>query len=531
MKKIFIVFAFLCTGSLCSQKILNEVIIKINTDLSIEQVMKSEGAKVDYKIKMLCDELGYYNIKYNHNIDEAQLKEISKIKGVLNANYNEFLQIRSNPDDSLYSKQWALEFSKIDKVWQKTTGGKTLSGTDIVIAVLDNGIDVNHIDLNGNIWRNEKEIPNDNIDNDNNGYIDDYYGYNVQTGNGAIEVQDHGTSVSGIISASTNNRIGMSGVNWNAKILPIFGVNNLGEIISAYYYIHKMRKLYNETNGSKGAFIPVTNYSGGISKAWGNQPPYNSWCEMYDLLGSQGILSVGATDNANIDVDLVGDMPSTCTSEFFICATNINKTGNKVPNAGYSDNYISLGAPGEDISTLRSKNKYDIQFSGTSAATPMVSGVLALLYSLPCHALDSLIKNDEIKAATVIKNAVLASVTQTAALKNITKSGGYLNAENALSYLSDYCDSVFPSPKGELKIVSIEENGSYKKINYITPGENGYFYRLVNPRGQILFETTLEVPSFGEKSFIIPTNLNLRGPIFISIFNEKEAATKLVYFE
>lgn len=531
MKKILVFFAFLFTSSIFSQKIFNEVIIKINPNNSIEEVINSEGSKVDYKIQMLCDELGYYCIKYKHNIDEAQLGEISKTKGVLNASYNEYLQLRSNPDDSLYSKQWALEFSKIDKVWQQTTGGNTLSGADIVIAVLDNGIDVNHNDLNANIWRNEKEIPNDNKDNDNNGYVDDYYGYNVQTENGAIEVQDHGTSVSGIISASTNNRIGISGVNWNAKILPIFGVKTLGEIISAYYYVHKMRKLYNESNGSKGAFIPVTNYSGGISNAWGNQPPYNSWCEMYDLLGSQGILSVGATDNANIDVEIKGDMPSTCTSEFFICATNINKTGNKVQNAGYSNKYISLGAPGEDISTLKSKNRYDIQFSGTSAATPMVSGVLALMYSLPCHSLDSLIKNDEIKAATVIKNAVLAGVTQTPALKNITKSGGYLNAENALAYLSDYCDSVFPSPKGELKIVSIEENGSYKKINYITPDEKGYSYRLVNPRGQILFENKLEVPSFGEKSLIIPINLNLKGPIFISIFNEKDVASRLVYFE
>ena len=222
---------------------------------------------------------------------------------------------------------------------------------EIVVAVLDDGIDVNHEDLMGNIFINNKEIPNDKIDNDGNGYIDDYKGYNIDLGNGTAVAQNHGTGVSGIIGAIGNNQLGISGINWKIKILPIFGVNQLDEIIMAYSYVLKMKRLYLSSKGDKGAFVVVTNYSGGISKAWGDVEPYKQWCAMYDLLGAEGILSVGATDNEPINVDVIGDMPSTCTHLISFQPPIWTKTEKSIQSGLWNQIYC-YGCTGEEIYTL-----------------------------------------------------------------------------------------------------------------------------------------------------------------------------------
>src|SRR5690606_9496705 len=145
--------------------------------------------------------------------------------------------------------------------------------------------------------KNTDETPNNGIDDDNNGYVDDYDGWNAYNSTGNIPSANHGTHVAGIAGAIGNNEIGISGVNWNVKTMPIAGSSgNEATVVEAYAYALEMRARYNETDGDEGAFIVVTNTSFGVDM--GDPTNFPIWCSMYDELGEVGILSCAATANA-----------------------------------------------------------------------------------------------------------------------------------------------------------------------------------------------------------------------------------------
>ena len=484
-----------------------------------------------YQLRLLSEELGLYACEVAEDKVEDFKTLIRNNESCRFLSNNQYLSNRQKPNDVFYAQQWALEFAKIPKIWDITTGGITFDKKEIVVAVLDDGIDINHEDIADNIFTNTKEIPNDKIDNDGNGYIDDFKGYNIDTGNGTAIAQNHGTGVSGIIGALGNNQLGVSGINWKIKILPIYGVNKLDEIIMAYSYVLKMKKMYLSSKGEKGAFIVVTNYSGGISKAWGNEEPYKQWCAMYDLLGAEGVLSVGATDNEPVNVDVIGDMPSTCTSPYFVSTTNIDPTGKKVFRAGFGIKYISMAAPGEQIYTLAKNNTYVKEFSGTSAASPMVAGTIALLFSTPCEAFGELINQDKAAAALAVKDALLNGLTKTTELKDQTKYGGYLNGEAALALMDDPCDGklLLPSPKGELSILSLTSVSGVLQIEYLTPDEGAYDLIISNTIGQIYYRSSLNVPAYGNKILSIDQSHWPLGIYIVTIANKAGAASRLVF--
>ena len=406
---------------------------------------------------------------------ERQIRAFGKFD---NVQKNRLIRPRIIPNDPDFNKQWqyintgstgGIEGADMDMelAWDITTGGLTPSGDTIVVCVIDDGINANHEDIKDNLWINYNEIPSNGIDDDNNGYIDDYKGWNVEFDDDNVYAGGtHGTPVAGIIGAKGNNGKGVSGVNWNVKLMIVdYHKETEANALASYGYAYKMRKLYNESNGNKGAFVVATNASWGIDYAQANEAPL--WCAMYDVLGQVGILNCGATTNSNTDVDVLGDLPTSCASEYLISVTNLNKSDFKVANAGFGRKTIDLGAYGHQSYTV-TRTAYG-GFSGTSGATPHVTGMIGLLYSAPCGVFQNLVSSDPAAAALVAKDMIFHGTVPNASLEGITTTGGKLNAFRSLSNLLKLCETCSP-PAGitlladdlSMKISWISDHGSSK---------------------------------------------------------------------
>jgi len=359
----------------------------------IEENMRHHGLKT---IRILSRRLHIVLVEYESRTSEANavLFQVKRLPQVVNAQHNHVIDWRGNdetqPDDALFGSQWNMHNTgqnsgtpgaDIDalRAWDIATGGVTILGDTIVVAVIDGGIDVTHEDLN--VFINRQEIPNNGIDEDGNGYIDDYYGWNAYDNSPSQPTSNHATHVAGIIGAKGNNSIGVTGVNWNVKTLSIAGSSsNEATVVAAYSYVYEMRAMYDETNGEKGAFVVAINGSFGVN--FGQPANYPIWEAMIDSLGVLGVLTAGATANLDTDVDVNGDIPTAFETPYLISVTNTTKTDALYFSAAYGKNSIDLGAPGTLVTSTLPGNTYNVR-SGTSMATPHVAGTIALLFRLP----------------------------------------------------------------------------------------------------------------------------------------------------
>lgn len=426
------------------------LIIKFKSEIKDAQSVSRNIHGFFNRPQVINQKLGLYNVDFplvmSSRAKANSLDEIRALDFVEYAQEDHILSFRGGrsfpePWDADYSRQWSfkdfddrnLGSANIQKAWDKYGNGEgTVDGNDIVIAVIDGGFDMDHEDLEGAWAENLQEIAENGIDDDGNGYIDDKYGYNSKSNSGAdVPLGDHGTHVAGIVGATGDNGLGVAGVNWGVKVLPIFldlGMTKTSDVIRAYTYVIDAKERWFETGGREGLNIVVTNSSFGFDRANCESEDFPVWNDLYDRMGELGILSAVATANRGWNIDSVGDVPSGCSSDYIIAVTNTTRGGEINRRAGYGRESIDISAPGTDIHSATSYG-YDVM-TGTSMATPHIAGAVAYLYSVVGLGFTSDYHSNPGNAALEIKDALLNSARQSDEFEQ-TVSGGTLDLYEA----------------------------------------------------------------------------------------------------
>ncbi len=458
---------------LAGQVVEGQLILRLKAGFAMDQIKKNNrSALIDIRSqKSLSPDRTIQLLQFDPQDNlEAVRKQLENIEGVEAVQYNRKLKSRSSatPDDPLFNQQWNLERISAPDLWEHTTGGVTPCGDTIVIAVFDSGLDPSHPDVAAHLWRNPGEIANNSFDDDANGYTDDVLGLNLDTGNDRheIAVDYHGTSVASVIGASTNNSLGIAGLNWQVKLLMISSEEKTeATVMEAFNYVISLRKKYNDSNGEEGAFIVAINNSWGIEGFF--EEDFPMLCDMFNALGEVGILGVGATENDQVNTDVFGDIPSDCSSDHLIVVTNTNQD-DELAVAGFGRVNVDLGAPGEQIYGADDNESYRT-YGGTSYAAPHVSGAIGLLYALSEVPLCDIARVSPTEAAGLVKRFIMEGVTPLPTLDR-TVTGGRLNLDKTYDIVTSVADPdpgdlrIYPNPTNAQSVLEFKGPGFLQRI-------------------------------------------------------------------
>ncbi|MCA1964396.1 MAG: S8 family serine peptidase, partial [Prosthecobacter sp.] len=293
--------------------------------------------------------------------------------------------------------------------WTLTTGSP-----NVVVGVVDTGIRYTHQDLAGNMWVNPGEIPNNGIDDDANGYVDDVYGINAITNSGnPMDDNNHGTHCAGTIGATANDAGQIVGVAWNVKLmgLKFLSASGSGSTSDAIKCI--------DYGVAKGAHI--------LSNSWGGGGYSQALRDSIAAANAAGVLFVAAAGNSSSNNDVTPNYPSNYDPANVVAVAAVDRTGALAYFSSYGASTVDLGAPGVDVlSSVATSDASYASYSGTSMATPHVAGVAALIKS-------------HFPAATMmeIKNRLMATTRPLASLAGRTVTGGIVDAHAALTVASD----------------------------------------------------------------------------------------------
>lgn len=360
-----------------------------------------------------------------------QISELASNSSVAYAEPDYQFAIDAVPNDPLFPQLWGMNNTgqsggtvdaDIDAVeaWNVTTGSE-----DVVIAVIDTGVDYTHPDLAANMWVNPGEVAGDGIDNDGNGYVDDIYGIDTAYGDSdPMDGHAHGTHVAGTIAAVGDNGVGVAGVNWHAKIMALKfladnGSGDTSNAIALVDYMTMMKTMY-------GVNIVASNNS------WGGGGYSQALEDAIQRSIDAGIVFVAAAGNSGIDNDSIPHYPSSYELDGIIAVAGTDPDDELAAvghfGSPYDSNYgatsVDVAAPGVSILSTVPGNGYS-SFGGTSMASPHVAGVIGLMAAAA-------------PTATVaqLKNAILGGVDVIPALTGTSVTGGRLNAAESLALIN-----------------------------------------------------------------------------------------------
>lgn len=355
----------------------DEIFVKFRSDVS-QQTIASLLSKINGSIIKKFKLISALHVKIPTDSVQSSLNFLRNLPEVEYAEPNCLRYLNAMPNDPSFSDLWGLNNTgqtggtpdaDVDaaEAWNIVTGD-----SNFVVAVIDSGMDMSHPDLSANVWTNPDEIPGNGIDDDGNGYADDIYGWDFSGGDNdpsdtVAICGGHGTHTSGTIGASGNNGIGVTGINWNVKIMPLkvfkqyFGIFCSAadsDIIDAISYA-----------SDKGVKVSNNSYGGG---------PFNQ--ALYDAIKASKKLFVAAAGNEGLNNDITPSYPASynLSNIISVAATDHNDALPSFSNYGVAS--VDIAAPGVNILSTTPNNTYSF-FDGTSMASPHVVGAAALLWA------------------------------------------------------------------------------------------------------------------------------------------------------
>ncbi|MBL1200740.1 MAG: S8 family serine peptidase [Nostoc sp. GBBB01] len=317
-----------------------------STDADVQQLNKNTSK---IRTKNTATSSGTYNSTIGYGLINAAAA-VARVTG-----QNTFADV---PD--VGGNNWGADLVKAPEVW-----AQGYTGQGVVVAVIDTGVDRNHEDLRNNIWTNANEIADNGIDDDGNGYVDDNYGWNFSgNNNNTLDGNGHGTHVSGTI-AGENNNYGVTGIAYNAKIMPVKVLNDSGS--GSYNSI------------AQGVRYAVDNGADVINLSLGGKYSNRTLESAIDYASSKGVIVVMAAGN---DGESSPDYPARYAYKSGIAVGAVDRNNNIADfsdRSGTSEiSYVT--APGVRVYSTVPNNQYAV-YSGTSMAAPHVAGVVALMLS------------------------------------------------------------------------------------------------------------------------------------------------------
>ncbi len=379
----------------------------VNNLVLIDDLDDAEAALTAEQYRRMSDKVDYAEVNERIFLDEPDDRQFEPADA----------PALPLPNDPEFLHQWGLNNTGRDggtsgadisalKAWKVRTGSP-----DVVVAVLDTGVDYRHDDLLANMWTRPANVPA--YSDDDLGVFDDVHGYDADADIAdPMDDNGHGTHCAGIIGAEGNNGIGIAGVNWNVKIMPLkfLGRGGFGSTANAIEAIN-----YAIDRKRHGVNIRV------ISASWGSTTYSKALEDAIRAAGENGILFVAAAGNASTDNDRRPHYPSNYRLPNVVSVAATDNTDAIASFSNFGAKSVHIAAPGRQIVSTWMGGSYR-EASGTSMATPYVSGAAALIAA-----------GDPNITVEQLREKLLASVDKIASLDGKVSTGGRLNLAKAVA--------------------------------------------------------------------------------------------------